>query len=88
MIALLVSAPAQVLGQDAERGKQLYETHCGSCHYERVHQRERARSKIWTLSDLRDEVARWASQTKRRFTLDEIEDMVRYLNGTHYRMDK
>jgi mono/diheme cytochrome c family protein len=88
MVALLALAPAQVFGQDAERGKQLYETHCGSCHYERLHQRERAKSKIRTLSDLRDEVTRWAPQTRRRFTFDEIEDMVQYLNRTYYRMDK
>jgi cytochrome c5 len=70
--------------QDAERGKLLYETHCGLCHYERVH--DRLRTKILDLADLRDEVARWAPQTKREFTLDELQDIVQYLNESHYRI--
>lgn len=70
--------------QDAERGKLLYETYCGTCHYERVH--DRLRTKIGDLADLRDEVARWAPQTKRQFTLDEIEQVAQYLNESHYRI--
>jgi hypothetical protein len=57
--------------------------HCGDCHYERVHQR--LRTAVKDLDDLRDMVARWAPQTKRRFTLDEREDLVAYLNASHYR---
>ena len=37
------------------------------------------------LADLRDEVARWAPRTGRQFTLDEREEMVQYLNESHYR---
>jgi mono/diheme cytochrome c family protein len=70
--------------QDAERGKLLYDTHCGGCHYERVH--DRLRTKIFDLADLRDEVARWAPQTKHKFTLDEIEAVVQYVNTSHYRI--
>jgi hypothetical protein len=61
----------------------LYETHCGGCHYERVHQR--LRSDLRELADLRDAVARWAPQTKRRFSLDELESIAQYLNESHYR---
>ena len=70
--------------QDVERGRLLYETHCGGCHYERVH--ERLKSGIRDLADLRGAVARWAPQTKHRFSLEEIEDVVQYLNATHYRL--
>lgn len=70
--------------QDAQRGKLLYDTYCGVCHYERVH--DRLRSKILDLADLRDEVARWAPQTKRQFTLEDKEDVVQYLNESHYRI--
>jgi mono/diheme cytochrome c family protein len=73
------AAPAQ----DAERGRVLYQTHCGGCHYERVHQR--LRSEIRDLADLRDMVARWAPQARRTYTLDELEDIVQYLNESHYR---
>ena len=79
---LLPAAPA--LAQDAGRGKLLYETHCGGCHYERVH--DRLRTKIRDLADLRAEVARWAPQTKRAFTPDELADIVEYLNVSHYRI--
>lgn len=71
------------VAQDVERGKTLYEMHCGTCHYQRVHQR--VRSEVKDLDDLRDTVARWAAQTKHRFTLDEQDEVVRYLNETHYR---
>ena len=79
MMLLPLASPAQ----DSERGRLLYETHCGACHYERVHQR--IRSDVKDLADLRDTVSRWASQTKHRFTLDELEEVVQYLNQSHYR---
>jgi len=82
-LAVLALCPA-AFAQDPVRGKLLYETHCGGCHYERVH--ERLRTKIKDMGDLRDEVSRWAPQTKREFTLDELEDMVQYLNESHYRL--
>ena len=81
-LALLVYA-VSASPQDAERGKALYETHCGGCHYERVH--ERLRPQVKDLAELRDMVARWAPQTKRAFTLDELEEIVQYLNESHYR---
>jgi hypothetical protein len=80
---LFVVLPSAVVAQDAAQGRALYETHCGGCHYERVH--ERLRSDVRDLSDLRDMVARWAPQTKRTYTLDELEDIVQYLNESHYR---
>jgi len=50
----------------------------------RVH--GRLKSEIRDLADLRGAVARWAPQTKHRFTPEEIEDVVQYLNATHYRL--
>jgi mono/diheme cytochrome c family protein len=85
--ALLAAALALPLGaaaQDAERGKLLYETHCGGCHYERVH--ERLRSDVKDLSALRDEVWRWSRRTtKRSFSVEELEQITEYLNASHYR---
>ena len=83
-IFLLLLAAAPAFAQDAGRGKLLYETHCGGCHYERVH--DRLRTKIRDLADLRAEVARWAPQTKRKFTDEELADVVEYLNVSHYRI--
>lgn len=80
LLSWAVSAAGQ---EDAQRGKVMYETHCGGCHYERLH--DRAHTKIGALPDLRDEVSRWAPQTGRRFSLDEREDVVQFLNQSHYR---
>lgn len=82
----LIALPAAA--QDPERGKLLYETHCGGCHYERVHERDRGRSSVATLADLRDEVARRAAQTGRPFTLEDLEDVAEYLNASHYRLTR
>ena len=84
-LALAAWSP-RLPAQDLERGRLLYETHCATCHTERLH--ARAKSKIRGLADLRDEVARWAPQTKRRFTLDEREDVVQHLNRKHYKLAK
>jgi mono/diheme cytochrome c family protein len=81
--AILALVPLAASAQDPANGRVLYETHCGSCHYERVHQR--LRTDVRDLADLRDTVARWAPQTKRVFTLDELEEIVQYLNESHYR---
>ena len=80
---LLLLVPGLAWAQDTAPGRLLYETHCGGCHYERVH--ERIKSDIKDIADLRDTVARWAPQTKRQFTLVELESVVQYLNESHYR---
>jgi mono/diheme cytochrome c family protein len=87
LIALaLVAAPAAA--QDAQRGKLLYDAHCGGCHYERVHDRPPGRSSVHSLADLRDEVARRAALVKQRFTRDDLADIVSYLNQSHYRFER
>jgi len=82
LAALPLAASAQVA--DPERGRALYQTHCGGCHYERIHD-GRVRQAVRDLADLRDMVAKWAPQTKRSYTLEELEDIVQYLNESHYR---
>ena len=82
---LMLALPAWA--QDAERGKALYDTHCTSCHYERIHQRDPSRSLIRTLAQLRLEVAQRAALTGQRFTTDDLDDIAEYLNRTHYRLD-
>ena len=82
-LALLTLTALPAFAQESPRGQLLYETHCGTCHYERVHQR--TRSDVKDIADLRDTVSRWASQTKHPFSLDDIEEVVQYLNRSHYR---
>ena len=69
LLLLLAACPALAAAQDAARGRELYQTYCGGCHYERVH--DRLRSEVKDLSDLRDMVTRWAPQTKYRFSRRE-----------------
>ena len=80
----LLALPLQA--QDLQRGKLLYETHCATCHTERLHGREKTAVK--NMADLRDMVALWAKQTKRSFTPDELEDVVQHLNRSHYHLNK
>jgi mono/diheme cytochrome c family protein len=82
-LLLLAAAPARA--QDAARGRLLYETHCLSCHYERIHKRDAPHSLIKSRTQLRVEVAQRADLTKQRFTLDDLDDIAEYLDRTHYR---
>ena len=56
----LAAASLAAQAQDVQRGQLLYQTYCGGCHYERVH--ERLRPSVKDLAELRDMVARWAPQ--------------------------
>jgi len=90
-IALLTTAlplRAQPPGANAGRGRELYELHCVGCHYERVHERDRWRSKIRTMEDLRAEVARWAKQTQHPFTEEDLGDVAEYLDRSHYQLKR
>ena len=88
--ALLVLAALAFPGwaEDAGRGRQIYETHCLSCHYERIHKRDPSRSLIKSRTALRVEVGRWAAQVKRPFTPEDVDDVAEYLNRSHYRLEK
>jgi hypothetical protein len=84
--ALCCAQPTKA--QDAVRGRDLYATYCGDCHYERVHERDRAKSRVQTLEELRGQVARWSAQTRRPLSAEDLVDIVDYLNRSHYRLDK
>ena len=88
MIILVLTLAMPAWAQDAARGKLLYETHCFSCHYERIHNRDRSRSLIRSVAQLRLEVAQRAASTGQRFTLEDLDDIAEYLNRSHYRLEK
>ena len=83
LAACLAGAPAAA--QDVSHGALLYDTHCVRCHREGLH--ERKSSKVKTYAGLRVEVERWARETGRRFTRDDIEDLIDFLDRSHYRLD-
>ena len=90
--ALIVLAAGMLassaFAQDAQRGRQLYETHCLSCHYERIHKRDPSRSQVRSLTALRVEVGRWAEQAKVRLAPADVDEIAEYLNRSHYRFEK
>ena len=87
-LAVLSMTGTAALAQDAQRGKLLYETHCLTCHYERLHQRDPSRSLIKTEAQLRVEVAQRAALTRQRFSSADLDEIAEYLNRTHYRLAK
>jgi mono/diheme cytochrome c family protein len=86
LLSLLLVCGAHA--QDARRGRQLYETHCFSCHYERVHERAPERSRVHSLKALREEVALRAGLAGQHFTREDLADIVAYLDQSHYRFSK
>ncbi len=88
VLLALAFAAFPAAAQDAVRGRQLYETHCGGCHYERVHERAHERRLVKSLAELRVEVVRRAQQTRQRFTIEDLDDLAEYLNRSHYKFEK
>jgi len=84
LIALLLAAAA-AQGQNIDRGRLLYETHCATCHTERLHEREK--SVIQSYGQLRAEVGKRAAMTNRVFSPDELDDIIEFLDRSHYRLD-
>jgi mono/diheme cytochrome c family protein len=85
LIAALALASGAAQAQDAQRGKFLYENHCLTCHYERIHKRETSKSLVKSIAQLRVEVADRAALTQQRFTIQDLDDIAEYLNRSHYR---
>jgi mono/diheme cytochrome c family protein len=83
---LLACMAAGASAQDVSRGALLYETHCIACHREGLH--DRRNSKVATYADLRFQVERWTAQTGRAFTASEREDLIEFLDASHYRLDR
>jgi mono/diheme cytochrome c family protein len=80
--ACLVLGGAPALAADPQQGKLVYETYCGTCHYERLH--ERKTTDIKTMAALEVAIAKWARQVNRSFTPAELDDVAEYLNQSHY----
>lgn len=84
LFGIAQSSPAAVspLVPSLERGRALYEAHCQHCHTERIHTRP---NKIpLTRNDLRVIVDDFRRVANLGWTPEETEDVVEYLNRTHY----
>jgi len=87
-LCLLAMLALPAAAQDAAQGRELYETHCLACHYERIHKRDPSRSLVKTHAGLRVEVAKRAALTGRAFTATELDDISEYLDRSHYKLQK
>jgi mono/diheme cytochrome c family protein len=79
--ALLLAAPAAAAGDPVSGGK-LHQD-CLGCHGTDLYAPPRA--KVKTLSALKKEVERWNDRMNPKFTKQEIEDLVAWLNHEFYR---
>ena len=73
------SAPAT----EPSRGELLYANHCGSCHGEQVHWREKRLVSDW--ASLKAQVARWQDAAQLGWTRDDVAAVARHLNRQYYR---
>lgn len=64
-------------------GQALYESHCTSCHESVA--RVSLRRTLSSLPELREQVGRRADEARLQWSKEEVEAVVRYLDGRHYR---
>lgn len=80
LLAVAGTAGAQV--ENLERGRALYENHCRVCHTPKVHHRT-PRLPL-NKFQLREIVSLWATEENLRWSEEDINDVVFYLNLTVY----
>lgn len=80
MLLFLLCAPAAAA--DPERGRLLYENHCGSCHESSVHIREVQAAK--SLEAVRAQVVRWQEALSLQWSAVDVGDVAEYLNAAWY----
>ena len=83
-LALLLGALPATQAADAERGKQLVDKHCTSCHDDKVYTRENRR--VTTLDGLKKQVKRCELNLGLTWFDEDINDVVNYLNSTYYKL--
>ncbi len=77
LIALAPWAAAQ------SRGELLYSTHCVACHNQQMHWRDKKQVVDW--ASLRAQVNLWQATGLLAWSDDDINQVARHLNDTHYR---
>lgn len=77
----MMSSP--VLAADAAKGKTLHESKCQGCHDTRMYTRKNR--IVHTFDDLHSRVQFCDSASNAGFTLEDIDDVVAYLNKEFYK---
>lgn len=83
--AFLLACNGALAAGDAEQGAALHEI-CLGCHGSELYVPPRA--KIKSLTALKKEVDRWNDRYNPKFSKQEVEDLVAYLNRDFYRFTK
>lgn len=65
------------------RGELLYTTHCVACHNEQMHWRQFRLATDWL--SLKEQVQRWQTTAKLRWSDEDVEAVAGYLNDSIYR---
>jgi hypothetical protein len=80
--ALACAGPAQAQGS-VSRGELLYTNHCGGCHTQQMHWRDKRVATDW--GRLLSLVAQWQEREKLGWTPQDITEVARHLNDTIYK---
>jgi mono/diheme cytochrome c family protein len=80
-VVLAMAGPAAGAG-DPVKGARLHDD-CLGCHGTELYVPPRA--KVKTLTALKKETGRWNDRMNPKFTKQEIEDLVAYLNANFYK---
>ena len=68
------------------RGEMLYSNHCLTCHESIVH--IRGKRSAGNLDALRTAVTRWSRELDLKWSSQEIEDVILYLNLNYYHLSE
>lgn len=68
---------------DSDRAALLYENHCIGCHDSVLHVRGDRRAQ--TSADVSAQVARWSSNQGLGWTVEDVEQVTRFLVDRYYR---
>ncbi len=82
MLAIALSAEASAAG-DPVKGARLHDS-CLGCHGTELYVPPRA--KVKSLAALKKETERWNDRMNPKFSRQEVDDLVAYLNASFYKL--
>ncbi len=86
MVVVLAAAGVALAQPAPSRGELLYANHCGGCHGEKLHWRDKRAATDWPT--LKGQVALWQEREKLNWSDEDITEVARHLNDTIYRFPR
>jgi mono/diheme cytochrome c family protein len=84
-LVLLILGGCDTVSGDSVRGAELHKD-CVGCHATELYRPPKA--KVKTLDALKAETERWNDRMNPKFTEQEVEDLVAYLNSNFYKFPR